>query len=223
MNLMPISRVLGRTLLVLACASGAAPASAAPFTWIVTGQITNNSDPYDEFEDILAVGQTYTWTLNMESTAPDHYPLNPGCGGYQPHQSATFTSGGLSSTTGPASVVLGDFTVATYASNLCDIPQGLIRIGMVFHDDLGRPLFTFLYLFLPRTAMDDALPIHPPVQSGFLEITSHFAERGTGIRQGSITSITAVPEPATLGLLAVGLLGLWRRRVWAGGKGTPRG
>src|SRR4051794_12395917 len=78
------------------------PASAAPFTWVVTGHITSREaptselDPVHQFNPYLHVGDAFTWTLQMESSVADRYPDLSSCGLYSPITSMTFTSGTLS-------------------------------------------------------------------------------------------------------------------------------
>ena len=77
-----------RTLVALALATLVSlPASAAPFTWVVTGQITSREAPVSEldnlhqFDPYLHIGDAFTWTLQMESSVQDHYPGLSSCGG----------------------------------------------------------------------------------------------------------------------------------------------
>src|SRR4051812_18733052 len=148
-----------RILVGLALATlTALPASAAPFTWVVTGQITSREalaselDPVHQFNPYLHVGDAFTWTLQMESSVPDRYPDLSSCGLYFPITSMTFTSGALSlSTVDPGQ----DFVVSTPDSRLCDVPPDYLRVRASF---AGLTILMHI-LHGPPT---DALPVAPP-------------------------------------------------------------
>ena len=84
--------------LLIALFAGVHTASAAPFTWTVAGSITSlnnlSAAAASGFGGAFAIGQSFVWTLTMDSAAPDHY-ADPKCGFYTPITGMTFASGAL--------------------------------------------------------------------------------------------------------------------------------
>jgi hypothetical protein len=187
----------------------AAPASASPFTWLVEGQITNLPNqgwgtPYDgEF----SIGQPFSLWLTMESTSPDYYP-DPGCGAYSPITAMRFASGSVSFSISAG--FGGEYFVSPAGSNSCEIPEGLARVRSGFGANL------FFGMHFSGNFVTDALPVST-AGIGFTSFDLAYLGPpggdfgGIAIANGSITSITNVPEPAELLLLAGGVLAALRR------------
>ncbi len=210
-----------RTLIGLALALlFAAPASASPFTWRVDGQIINLPNqgwgtPYDgEF----SMGQPFSLWLTMESSSPDYYS-DPGCGAYSPITAIRFASGSVSfSISGGFG---GEYFVSPAGSNSCEIPGGLARVRSGFGADL------FFGMHFSGNIVTDALPVSTAGIGGVSFDLAYGGppggeNGGMPIANGTITSITNVPEPAELLLLSAGVLAAARRmRRAAGGKRRP--
>jgi hypothetical protein len=192
--------------LALTLSSGVA--DAAPFTWVVTGQITNDTGAFDgPYDGLLQVGQSYTWTLNMESSSPDLDP-SPTCGHYTPITSMTFTSGSVSLS---RAVPSGSQDYLINAGGCGDIPPGTSRI----RSDFGN-LALSLNFFFPGPA--STLFLTPPAAFASLDLFYPFLPPvGMPIRNASAS--LAVPEPAASSLLFLALAGALRRRL---GRHTPR-
>lgn len=205
-------RTLAALTVAMACA---APAIAAPFTWQVQGQIAIVNDvSAGPYAGLFAVGQPYTLTLRMESTAPDFNP-SPSCGFYTPIQSMTFTSGSVSlskSTPGQ------DYFINPAGAGLCDIPTdntGRIRSDFLTDGVPASSLAFDLNFFGPFAT--DALPTSPAGITGAtldLFAIRPVLNNPTAFARGNVTSITAgtVPEPASLLLLGLAGAGAWIRR-----------
>jgi hypothetical protein len=198
-----------RTLICLVfTALFAAPASAAPFTWLVEGTITHNLKdlgfPSTPYTDALPVGQAYSWAITMESTSPDYDP-NPGCGFYNPITAMTFTSGSvsLSTTSKPSQDYLFGTGGNCFLGNTIRLRSNFG--GLFFSMHLGYPFVT------------DALPLTID-HLGYASLDLSYAglpPYGTPVANASVTSIRTVPEPVTAVLMLSGLLsalGARRRR-----------
>jgi len=202
-----------RPTLLIALVSMLAPsaATAAPFTWVVTGTIIsaslNDAGPYAA---LLPVGQNYTWSITMESSAADVNP-SPTCGQYSPITAMTFNSGSLSLAAMPGPGGQDAFVGAGTAAG-CDVPAGAARIRSDFGSNAPG---LFLSLSFLVSGNSDALPLvsflpgatvdffYPQLPTSFLS--------NTAIRHASAT-ITAVPEPAGALLAMLGLAAHRRRR-----------
>jgi hypothetical protein len=187
----------------------ATPAGASPFTWRVDGQITNVFPPLGIPEDgAFSVGQPFSWWITMESTSPDYYS-DPGCGLYSPITAMGFASGSLSlSTSGTPGQ---DYIVhPAGGSGFCDVPEGLARV----RSDFGTGLFFVMDFF--GNFVTDALPVSAAGLAGVSFAVTYGAPPGDPfggwpVANGTVTSITNVPEPAELLLIAGGLLAAVRR------------
>ena len=194
--------------LLIALLAGVHTASAAPFTWTVAGNITSLNNPSAAaaagFGGAFAVGQSFVWTIAMDSAAPDHNS-DPACGLYFPITGMTFASGPLNYAINTAP---GQDYIINAGSNACDIPSQLGRIRADFGTNL------FLSMHISSLFATDALPVSV---EGVHAIAMDFlvggpgAPFGTGIASARVTSLTSsVPEPT--GLLVLGLLVACRRR-----------
>jgi hypothetical protein len=195
--------LIGLSVALLSCV----PASAAPFTWVLTGNITNVVNGGTPFDGLLTVGDPFTLVLNMESTAPDVDP-NLHCGQYAPITSMQFTSGGVSQSVG--SVPAQNFLVKSSAYTPADSCLGLFppmanagRVQASFGVGLG---FVFDFTRLSPT---DALPISPIGISPFTLDLNYALLQPVG--NARISAITAVPEPVTSVMILMGLAGIARR------------
>jgi hypothetical protein len=191
----------------------AAPASASPFTWLVKGQIHNvQPPPWGTGGSPFTDGDSFSWWITMESTSPDYY-ADPGCGLYAPITAMRFTSGSVSlsiSTPGQ------DYFVNPGTTGFCEIPDGVARI----RSDFDTGLYFAMHFW--GDFASDALPVNAAiVHGGFLDF-SYGGPPGNSdaydVAVGTVSSITSVPEPAELLLLAGGVLAAVRRIRVARGK-----
>jgi hypothetical protein len=189
----------------------ATPAGASPFTWRVDGQITNVFPPLGIPEDgAFSVGQPFSWWITMESTAPDYDP-DPSCGQYTPITSMRFTSGslGLPISTPPGQ----DYLLHSKDGAGCISPPPGANFARL-RSDFNTGLFFGMHF--GGTFWTDALPVSTAGIGGVSFDVTYGAPPGDsfggwGVANGTITSITNVPEPAELLLIAGGLLAAVRR------------
>jgi len=201
-------RIVAATFLALLCS---VPADAALFTWTVQGTISSVPlvHPSTPLDGLFAVGQPFTWTITMDSSVPDTDP-NPHCGMYQPYQSLKFVSGSLnlSVTKPPAGNLSGVARVQSAAfggPDVCGLPpfaNSGYHLG--FLGDLRIDWQFF------KSAPTDMLFVDP---SGINTFGFDLAYSGGNIpvATGRVTSVTAVPEPMTPALLALGVVAARRR------------
>jgi len=207
-------RALGVVGLILICA---APADAAPFTWLVQGTVTtvNATAPPGPYSSVVHVGDNIDWWVTFDTAAPDIDP-SVDCGQYTPILSMAFQDGavGLSQPTRPGQ----DYLVksATYSpGSACEtlVPPNpnTARIRAGFDDGL------MVSLHLAGSFATDALPLDP---TGLRAIGFDFfySSFGNPIASAAVTRIRAVPEPAGAVLAIGGMIATIRRRRRSLGK-----
>ena len=191
----------------------AVPASAAPFTWQVQGQITSVLDSAAfQYAGLFSIGQAYTLTLTMESTSPDTN-ASPGCGYYAPLQSATFASGSVALS---RSLPGNDYVINPVGAGACDVPDNNLRLRSDFTGAAPGQTLAF-DLHLLGTYLTDALVTNPSsITGGILDLYALRPVLGfpPAFAQGNVTSVTpvTVPEPASLLLFGLTGAGAWLRR-----------
>jgi hypothetical protein len=199
---------------LMVCAGFVAPCAAAPITFAFTGTVTSvTGNPLDTFGGGNMVGTSFSGSYTFESTSVDQIAM-PNSGAYASPAGAPYH---FTAVIGGRSFSVSD----------------LLTIGIV-NDINGHDLYTAvgcstfdcvqagwrLNLFLQdndRNALgSDALPVFPPSLSHF-EIATfsfHLPVDGNQVElRGELSSLTAVPEPGTLLLIAPALAFLGRRRL----------
>ncbi len=200
----------------------ASPATAAPFTWTMTGTIASTTNPDIAatfgFAGLLVAGEPFTWQVTMESTAPDHYPDFPACGAYTPVTIASLTTNGrtLSRLGGQ------DYIINADRPGFCDVPNNLARLRLDLRSD-PAPLTPRLFLswhFLGDFPTD-ALPLTAEgvrsVSLDFTVVAPGASSNAIPIGYGRVTTVASVPEPSVLLLAGVAAVACrWRGRQFRG-------
>ena len=195
----------------------AAPAMASPMTWNFAGSTTGGG-----ITDI-PMGSPVTVSWTFDPSAPNGCAPGEPAGSYS-GQSATVT---IDSAVGPLVYQAGGgfLLVDTNLAVGC-VPQGPTVPGTAEarlvnwsgQDLAGQPLFTFGMAF-PGGLFWSQPPsngVFPAVQPAFVFLQGpyFFGLPGTTQTVGVQATLAAVPEPATVGLVACGLsvLAIRRRR-----------
>lgn len=181
-------------------------AQAIPVTFSFEGIVCCTIVP-SQLDPPIAPNTPFSGFYTFESTAPDQFPSDPSYGRYALSNYSITLLGRTYSMVTPGSGVIDLIGNSSYLVR--PLPRSLS--GPVPINDMilqssqfsvgGIGLFT-----------SDALPLVPPVLSGPSIIgMSFFPVGGNPIAtQGVLTSLTAVPEPSSLMLMGLGLLGLIR-------------
>jgi hypothetical protein len=200
-------------LCVLTCcviASAAPVAVAVPITFSFTGIVTNVDSPLAvEF----SLGESVVGSYTFESTTADIDPGDPTTGHYDNAITAfTATFGGDYTVTQgldndifvadglPGNDVYSLFLTNPTAPTVAGLSLGALSIGLI---DTDSSVFS-----------SDALPLTPPNLSDF-EIDSSgtiYLGSPNQTMDFQLTSLTLVPEPTTLALATLGLVGIGYRR-----------
>ncbi len=188
-----------------------APSYAVPITFSFSGTVTNYFyDPStgDTFGGSVGVGTTFTGFYTFESTSPDWSPADPQYGGYH----SVLLPYGMEAT-------IGGNTVSGLSSDmLIDVwntPGGDSYSAVAL--DFG---FQSLGIQLSGGSSsifdNDSLPLSPPDIADFAEarfgyaVTDFFGPVVLSV-VGTLTELTLVstiPEPTSLALMSLGLIGL---------------
>jgi hypothetical protein len=190
----------------------AVPASAAPFTWVVQGTITNvNANaPAGPFTSALHAGDTFDWWVTFDSTATD-VDASADCGQYAPILAMAFRDGALalSQPTAPGQDYLiksGSYAPgSSHCATFVPPSPNSARIRAGFDGGL------LVSLQLAGAFASDALPIDPTGIAPTGSLDFFYAGFNNPIAAGSVTAIRAVPEPAGAGLLLAGVAAFFRR------------
>ena len=196
----------------------AAPASAAMIGWEYSGTISTNASHYGGVNP----GDSIVMTVLVDTAAVDAYssaagPMLAPCGLYSiPMVRVSF--GGMTYESAPT------MTVNTpAASGNCGYgpsQDGYVLAGGADGPSPG-PLPWRFYAEIRDVPLNDSLPAAPPLGSGvFLDLAyGFFPPSGAqfaitaNLNAARVTSSTAVPEPATIGLALVTLSAFAMRRA----------
>ena len=199
---------------------------AAPITYNFTASVTNVLGATSVFPGV-APGQVITGSYTFESTAADEDPANPTVGAYRAFGAPygiRFTLNGVTFASDASAVYILDnynsglvdgYTafsptgMSTVPPGVAPTPRSSVQLSLATRN-------TNQYL---SDALDPTLPDLASFEAESIESVSFvdlFGELGN-VRATltSISSPAAVPEPAILGLLAVGVCGLLRRAARA--------
>jgi len=202
-------RVLGVVSLVLLCA---APAAAAPFTWLVQGTVTNlvAGAPAGPFASALHAGDSINWWLTLDSAAPD-YDASADCGQYTPILSMAFQDGpvALSEAGMPGQDYLVKSSAYSAASMCATFVPPLPNTARI-RAGFGAGLMVSLHL--AGAFASDALPVDASAVTAIGTLDFFYAGFNNPIASARVTAIRNVPEPAAAVLLMGGLAAIRRRR-----------
>lgn len=203
----------------------AAPVAAAPITWEAADVITGVYDPFHRLPDgLLGTPWTAQITFNPD-VAPR--PLGTpgwGCNVYNVNAALTFQLGGFTYTATGGSVYTNSvLPVDNCRSTFPSSPPGAIQFiwGGVRSTDPGAwnlsyPPEIFMLGYYDLVHQDGSLPLLPTVGPPGIFAGLEYETDLTEIRSRFVPHLveqpTAVPEPATLTMLAAGLAVLARRR-----------
>ncbi len=225
MNTRPAARA---ATLALALSLVGASALADPVTWNIAGTVTQvNFDPIDPTGGRLPVGAPLYTYLNFDTATPDAV-ADPHVGSYSlsgfPYGMAAVVGSVVMPVMHTINIAIvdgvggGPDQYSVFASEgLPDGASDYFSFSMLLQDDSG-------------TAFDgDALPATLPDFSRFsvrqFNLSGQYTAIDSTFYQYEILGVVHVPEPATLGLAALALLGAHaagRRRMAARADREPR-
>ena len=202
------------TVVVIICALSfsAPPARATSITIEITAEVDSVYDPSGYLEGNISAGDIITGTYTYESSTADSSPLDPTQGNYwhyDPPAGISLSVGGFDFQTDPAGV---EFCVAItnndlsgqdfyliYSQNNLPLSNGTLveSIWWQLNDNTGSALSS------------DALPTTVPILDQWQDNLLLLETTRTFKIWAHVTS--AIPEPATILLLAVGALLLRKR------------
>jgi hypothetical protein len=213
-------------ILVAALAILPIASHAAPITFNFSGTVTSIDDPLNAFAGVVA-GTTFSGSYTFESTTPDAAPGDPTDGRYAGAITAfSLTIGGHSlfgpgDDLSPNQIRVRDNTGATGNIDSYNVLADLQNYGGYSDIDVLR-----LGGQGPNTVFgSDALPLTPDFFASlavtFFRLVLYEGSGPTKVQAGlidgtltSMTTTTSVPEPSTLGMLGLAMIGLalMRRR-----------
>ncbi len=201
-----------RTLTVLvgglAPGLGVGQATGYPVTWDFAGEVTNVFDENDLLGGAVTVGTPFSGSFTFESTTPDADPRDPTFGSYPDAVvSALGQVGGF------------EFSGPIEGENFISVLEDLLGADsygtMVGVELLGHPSVLRLILVDSSATMfsSDSLPPFPP-DLGTLGTARYsvFSESDPFPFSVGGDIMFLVPDPGTFSLIAIGMLGIGRRR-----------
>jgi MYXO-CTERM domain-containing protein len=216
-----LSRAIRASAVALICqALTAAPAAAAMIGWEYSGAVSSNATNYGG----VSVGDSVVMTVLVDTSAPDAYGAGSGpslepCGLYSV-PSVTVSFGGLvyqsSAPTMTVNTAAGPGNCGYGPSQ-----DGYVLVGGATGPSPG-PLPWRFYAEIRDVPVNDGIPTSAPFGSGvFLDLAygffppsfSQFAMTANLTSVRTATAETSIPEPGTIGLGLVGLVGIALRRA----------
>lgn len=179
----------------------------------LTAEITGIYDPADLLEGKFTAGDIITGSYIYDSSTQDLFPSNPRVGAYwhyAPPCGISLSTGSFVFQTNPDDV---EFLVGIY--NRSDGDGYLLRSynNLLLSSGVEVDHISWQLDDYSATALSsDALPTTPPILEDWENnnLLIKFGDKGSSGISARVT--TAVPEPATILLLALGSLLLTRRR-----------
>ena len=186
----------------------AGPVAASPITWSYLGTIIGTNDPNNQLDGSVVAGSPFSGTYTFESTMTDDLPSDTTTGLYtqpRPSTSIVVLDVGNYHIVAKSDYIRVENSVkdilVLHASPFITDPIGLQDISMGGRDLSGHIVDS------------DALPIIPPDLSLFYSsgivisgIPSNDPLQTALDVQGSLETLTLIPEPASLLLIASGLV-----------------